>query len=311
MELRQLEHFVTTADFGSTRRAAETLYTSQSSVSKNISMLEEELGVTLFVRSNRGVSLTEAGREFYDQAHAILQNVRLMKQMGRQKKYKKINISCYPSTMISRLFCFLYNTINHDEYKMSFLEGTVEDIVDNVHTGVSDIGIVYFSKDQHKCFSHVLAHKDIEFIEISQHEPCIYVGPKNPLYDRESISFSDLDDNSFIQPVNDFFSIEHHLDRISVGMSKAANFKSLFSTNSDNQIIEMLLHTDICSFGIRLMNDSFRKYAIRDIPIDGCGKCLSFGYINKRNTTLSTENETFLELVKKYLCDPQNKKTTA
>ena len=234
-----------------------------------------------------------------------------MKQMGRQKKYKKINISCYPSTMISRLFCFLYNTINHDEYKMSFLEGTVEDIVDNVHTGVSDIGIVYFSKDQHKCFSHVLAHKDIEFIEISQHEPCIYAGPKNPLYDRESISFSDLDDNSFIQPVNDFFSIEHHLDRISVGMSKAANFKSLFSTNSDNQIIEMLLHTDICSFGIRLMNDSFRKYAIRDIPIDGCGKCLSFGYIKKRNTTLSTEYETFLELVKKYLCDPQNKKTTA
>ena len=77
MELRQLEHFVTTADFGSTRRAAETLYTSQSSVSKNISMLEEELGVTLFVRSNRGVSLTEAGREFYDQAHTILQNVRL------------------------------------------------------------------------------------------------------------------------------------------------------------------------------------------------------------------------------------------
>lgn len=94
-------------------------------------------------------------------------------------------------------------------------------------------------------------------------------------------------------------------------MSKAANFKSLFSTNSDNQIIEMLLHTDICSFGIRLMNDSFRKYAIRDIPIDGCGKYLSFGYIKKRNTTLSTEYETFLELVKKYLCDPQNKKTTA
>ena len=102
----------------------------------------------------------------------------------------------------------------------------------------------HFSKDQHKCFSHVLAHKDIEFIEISQHEPCIYAGPKNPLYDRESISFSDLDDNSFIQPVNDFFSIEHHLDRISVGMSKAANFKSLFSTNSDNQD-----HRDAAAYG--------------------------------------------------------------
>ena len=53
---------------------------------------------------------------------------------------------------------------------MSFRSGTVEDIVDNVHTGVSDIGIVYFSKDQHKCVA--CPAQDIEFIEISQHEPC-------------------------------------------------------------------------------------------------------------------------------------------
>ena len=64
-------------------------------------------------------------------------------------------------------------------------------------------------------------HKDIRFIE-SRSMGLHLCRAQRPLYDRESISFSDLDDNSFIQPVNDFyFPIEHHLDRISVGMSKA------------------------------------------------------------------------------------------
>ena len=94
-----------------------------------------------------------------------------MKQMGRQKKYKKnkhLLLSVHHD--LGGCSCFLYNTINHDEYKMSFLEGTVEDIVDNVHTGVSDIGIVYFPRTSINAFT-CPAHKDIEFIEIRSMSP--------------------------------------------------------------------------------------------------------------------------------------------
>ncbi|MDM8216876.1 LysR family transcriptional regulator [Desulfovibrio piger] len=305
MELRQLACFVAAADFGSTRRAAEHLHTSQSSVSKHISMLEQELSVILFRRSNRGLRLSEEGRELYDYAHGMLQNARLMQELGKRRHLRRISIACYPSTMISRLFCRLYEECGGENLRMSFLEGTVEEIVDYVHEGMADMGIVYFSKDQQGCFEHILSHRDCEYTELSQHAPCIYVGPRSPLYEREKVSFADLEGLNFIQPLHDFFSIEHHLDRISVGMARTSHFESRVSTNSDNQIIEMLLHTDVCSFGIRLMNDDYRKYAIRDVPIEDCGRCLSFGFIRKRKYDLAEEYRRFIALVDEHLCKVQ------
>ncbi len=308
MELRQLACFVAAADFGSTRRAAEHLHTSQSSVSKHISMLERELGVTLFSRSNRGLRLSEEGRELYDYAHGMLQNARLMQELGKKRHVRRISIACYPSTMISRLFCRLYEEFGNENVRMAFLEGAVEDIVDYVHEGTADMGIVYFSKDQQGCFEHILSHRDCEYCELSQHAPCVYVGAKSPLYNRKSVAFADLEGLNFIQPLHDFFSIEHHLDRISVGMAKASRFESRVSTNSDNQIIEMLLHTDVCSFGIRLMNDEYRKYAIRDVPIEDSGRCLSFGFIKKRKYELAEEYRRFIALVEERLCRVQQDK---
>ena len=272
MEFRQLECFIKTAELGSTRRAAEALYTSQSSVSKYIAMLEDELGLTLFVRTNKGVHLTDAGRECYQQACGILQRTLLMKEMSRPRRERRI----------------------------------VREIVGYVDDGTADMGIVYIARDQRKIFDHVLGHKELVYTEISQHEPCIYVGPKSPLYDRQSITFAELEELPFIQPMHDFFSIEHHLDTISVGMAKASRFKSLFFTNSDNQIIEMLLHTDICNFGIRLMNQQFGKYPIRDIPLEGCGKCLSFGYIKRKQHEISEEYDLFLGMLRDHLCAVQN-----
>lgn len=72
MKLRQLEYFVAVAETGSIRRAAESLYVAQPSLSSQLAMLETELGGQLFVRKSRGVELTPAGRVFLAEAHRIL-----------------------------------------------------------------------------------------------------------------------------------------------------------------------------------------------------------------------------------------------
>ena len=84
MELRQLRYFIAVAEERSFSRAAQRLHISQPPLSTQIMTLEEELGIRLFDRSNRGVSLTAAGSVFYDEMRAVLVRLEHGKTRARQ-----------------------------------------------------------------------------------------------------------------------------------------------------------------------------------------------------------------------------------
>ncbi|PHY07586.1 MAG: LysR family transcriptional regulator [Alcaligenaceae bacterium] len=75
MELRQLRYFLAIAEHGTFSKAAGKVYVAQSALSHQLAQLEEELGAQLFVRSRRGVELTEAGTVFHTYATSILRQV--------------------------------------------------------------------------------------------------------------------------------------------------------------------------------------------------------------------------------------------
>jgi LysR family transcriptional regulator, nitrogen assimilation regulatory protein len=75
MELRSLNYFVRIAELGSITRAAAHLHLAQPALTRHVQRLEEELGVALFTRANRGVRLTEAGEKLLDSATRILRDV--------------------------------------------------------------------------------------------------------------------------------------------------------------------------------------------------------------------------------------------
>lgn len=75
MELRQIRYFLHVAEHGSFSKAAERLAVAQSALSRQIRLLEEEVGQRLLMRNGRGAVPTEAGRRMLDHCHTILQQV--------------------------------------------------------------------------------------------------------------------------------------------------------------------------------------------------------------------------------------------
>lgn len=78
MNFRQLEYFSAVAQAKSISKAARELHVAQPPVSRQIAMLEDELGVCLFLRNNKGIELTEAGRLLYQQSQQMFQELRSM-----------------------------------------------------------------------------------------------------------------------------------------------------------------------------------------------------------------------------------------
>lgn len=106
MDLRQLRYFVAVASARNFTRAAEQLNIAQPPLSRQIQLLEDELGVTLITRKSRPIKLTDAGRLFYEQALQVLGRVDQMKDATRRvgmNRNRVLSIGFVASTLYGGL----------------------------------------------------------------------------------------------------------------------------------------------------------------------------------------------------------------
>lgn len=147
MDLRQLEFFVQVAEHGSFSRAATVLDVAQPALSRQVRSLELELRETLFVRSGRGVTLTDAGRRLYDHSVNILQLAERARDdlnASRDAPVGRVVIGLPPS--ISRLLTVaLVERFKAElpDCRLAIVEGLSSHIVEWVTTGRLDIGLAY------------------------------------------------------------------------------------------------------------------------------------------------------------------------
>lgn len=301
MEIKQLEYFVATADHGSLNKAAEQLYTSQPNVSKVIANLEKELGVMLFERNSRGIKMTEQGKMLYGYALSILKNSNMIRSLMQKKTGSYFSVSGYQSSILTRLMAEMYETYKEKEIKFGYREGTVEEITDDVSEHVSEIGIVYLAQSQLQCFRHIMWHKKLEFHPLEVCGICIYMGSRHPWYDRDFVEFGELKELKFIEGTEDFFAMEHHIERISIGAVQMENLNNAVCTNSDYLINNMLKHTDVCCMGIDFVSGEYESQGIRALKVKDCEKFLTLGYVKQKKKELSEEARLYIRELKKRL----------
>lgn len=143
MELRQLEYFCAIADAGSINEAARRLHLSQPPLSYQLRQLEEELKVTLFQRTRRGVELTEAGRLLYDRASDLLRYAGATRQEVAEAGKRRVLRLGLTSTTVGTLMPYLSRFCRrYPEVRFQVQDGSTFTLYHALLEGILDVSVV-------------------------------------------------------------------------------------------------------------------------------------------------------------------------
>ena len=303
MTIQQLRYAVTISEAGSLNRASELLYIAQPSLTAAMQELEKELGITIFSRSGRGVTLTNDGAEFIHYAREVLsQYDGLLEKFGKNGTRKqKFGISAQHYSFAVKSFVELVRQFGTEEYEFAIRETRTRDVIDDVFTGRSEIGILYFSDFNRKPLEKLLRANRLEFHPLAQCEAYVYLWKGHPLAQKSVIRFADLEPYpclSFEQGANGSF---YYAEEILSTADYPRTIKATDRATMLNLMVGLNGYT-LCS-GVICEELNGADYIA--VPFqaddDAIGSRMEIGYIVKKNMVLSAVALRYVQELDRYL----------
>lgn len=194
MTLQQLKYLVTVAECKNITEAAEKLFISQPSLSAAIHNLENEMGVTAFVRSNKGVSVTREGEELLSFARNLLEQADIMKDRfcNDKSRMPKFSVSCQHYSFAVNAFVDVVNKYDANIYSFILRETQTGEIIDDVANGRSELGILYLFENNEDVLTKLFKKNDLVFEEIFKASPHVFISKNHPLANNEIITLEEL-----------------------------------------------------------------------------------------------------------------------
>lgn len=218
MTLQQLRYLIAIAEYGSINAAANNMYASQSNLSTAVQDLEAELGITIFTRSNRGVTLTNDGTELLGYARQVVEQADMLEERynsstgARSERLAVSSQHYYFSVQAFTLTCEELtdeegkSTV--EEYDFILRECATGQIIEDVRTFRSEIGILYVDDFNSRVLTHAFDEAGVTFTQLFEAKPHVFVGAHHELASRDVLTFDDLEPYprySFEQGTNNSF----------------------------------------------------------------------------------------------------------
>ena len=194
MTLTQMNYIITISETGSLNKAAEALYISQPSLTNAVKELEKELGIIIFNRSGRGVTLTNDGTEFLMYARQIYgQYESVVEKYSEGGSYKKkFGVSTQHYSFAVKAFVDMVQKFDVSEYEFAIRETKTADVISDVSTMKSEVGVLYLSDFNRKALLKLLHSANLEFHHLIDCQAYVYLWKNHPLANEKSISYSQL-----------------------------------------------------------------------------------------------------------------------
>lgn len=200
MTLLQLRYLNAVAAAGTFSQAAQNLFISQPGLTKAIKELEEEAGITLFERTNKGVTLTKEGVLFLGYARQVLEQMALL-----EEKYKhtpvarqEFAVSTQHYSFAVKAFVSLIEECGGQEYDFNLRECQTYEIIDDVAKLKSEIGVLYCDDFNRQVLTKLFKAQDLTFTPLFSARPHVFISDRHPLAGRAAVTLAELADFPYL-----------------------------------------------------------------------------------------------------------------
>lgn len=303
MTLQQLNYAITISETGSLNKAAKILYIAQPSLTGAMQELEKELGITIFHRSGRGVSLTNDGAEFITYARQVyLQYENLMEKYGKNGTLKKkFGVSAQHYSFAVKTFVEMVKQFNTEEYEFAIRETKTREVIEDVRTLKSEIGILYLSDFNSAVILKLLKNQELEFHKLIQCKVYAYLWKGHPLADETSIRLKQLNEYpclSFEQGENSSFYYSEEI-------FSTVEYPRIIKANDRATMLNLMVGLNgytLCSGIIceELNGDDYKAVPL-ELEDSGGSNQMEIGYIVRKNQILSNVGALYIRETKEYL----------
>ena len=290
MTFQQLRYILEIAKHQSISKAANALFITQPALTKAVQNLEQELDITIFYRTNKGIVFTEDGRSLLTHAQMVMdQHDTLLENFQHPSVNAKTKLS-----IASQHFGFVVKAIaewtkqlQNMPYDLHLIEGKSTDVIENVQRGLCKLGVLCIQENNDPYFKRMLAAKFLEFQHIKSIKQHVFMHCNHPLSQKETITFDDLKHYPYLtfQKEDMFLHIAEkplHLD----------SFQQIIYVSNRAAMNDLLVHTNGINLGSGAIVKNYMPAEIMAKPLTN-GMDLQIGLIFKQDTIIPPLYESF------------------
>ena len=296
MTLQQVKYALTIADCGSMNEAAKQLFISQPSLSETMKELETEIGLDIFLRSNRGIVITPEGEEFLGYARQVTEQFGLLQSKYIDKKVKeKFSVSTQHYTFAVKAFVEMVKQIGMEQYEFAVHETTTISVIENVKNFKSEIGVLYENDFNEKVLNKMFKENGLEFVELFSCDTFVYLWSGHPLAKQDVITMEELDE----YPCLSFDQGKNNSLYLAEEMKSTYEYRRLIKANDRATLLNLMIGLNAYTLCSGIICEDLNGNDYKAVPLKETEK-MRIGYIKRKGAKVSHIGELYIEELKKY-----------
>ncbi|EMB60973.1 TPA: LysR family transcriptional regulator [Streptococcus mutans] len=292
MRIQQLHYIIKIVETGSMNEAAKQLFITQPSLSNAVRDLEREMGIEIFIRNPKGITLTKDGVEFLSYARQVVEQTALLEERYKSQGHTRelFSVSAQHYAFVVNAFVSLLKETDMTRYELFLRETRTYEIIDDVKNFRSEIGVLFLNSYNHDVLTKMFDDNHLTYTSLFKAHPHIFVSKDNPLAKHQSVSLSDLEDFPYLsydQGIHNSFYFSEEI------MSQISHKKSIVVSDRAT-LFNLMIGLDGYTIATGILNSNLNGDNIVSISLEVDDE-IDIIYLKHEKANLSKMGEKFID----------------